>query len=468
MAGPWEQYGQSDGPWKKYAEASPPAQVPEAHLMDQVKQQAGNALGGLVRGAGSIGATILWPVDKATDMIKGDRALGLTSLVTGKAPLSRNEERRIAMDEGLRSLGADPESLAFKVGKFGGEVAGTAGTGGALAKGAQAIGAAPTVVSALSSGGLSGGGNMLTRIGAGATSGAVSSGLVNPQDAMSGAVLGSLLPPGVKAFGAAGQKLSDMAKNSAQSLMQSAVKPTIAQLKSGDAGVAVDTLLKYGLTPNQKGVDTLRGLINDKNQQISDLIRTSNASIDKSKVASYLGDTKAAFGRQVSPTSDLAAIDNVANDFLAHPMIPGSSIPVQAAQDMKQGTYKVLAKKYGQMGGAETEAQKSLARGLKDEIAAAVPEVAPLNAEESRLLSTLKVTERRALMDLNKNPVGLAALATNPASFAAFMADRSAGFKALAARQVNKLATPGLLGQKLPGLLESPGVRTGLLLTSGS
>lgn len=437
-------------------------------MADEVKQGLGNLAAGAVRGAGSIGATILWPIDKATDLIKGDRKPGLNSLVTGNVPLSRNEERRMAMDEGLRSLGADPNSWLYKGGKFAAEIAGTAGVGGAMAKGAKAVGAAPEVVQALTSGGLSGGGNMATRAGAGAITGAATSGLVNPEDALSGAAWGGAFPVLAKAGGVIGQKVADSAQRASKTLMQSAVKPTLQQLRSGDADIAVDTLLKYGLSPNQKGVEKIRALIDDKNQQVSDLIRNSTATVDKAKVLNYLNDTKQLFGRQVSPTGDLATIDKVAADFTNHPMIPGQSIPVQTAQDMKQGTYKVLSKKYGQMGGAETEAQKSLARGLKNEISNAVPEVAPLNAEESRLLSTLKVTERRALMDLNKNPMGLATLATSPTSWAAFMADRSAGFKALAARQVNKLSTPGLLTDKATGLLSIPAVRGGLLLTSGS
>jgi len=88
------------------------------------------------------------------------------------------------------------------------------------------------------------------------------------------------------------------------------------------------------------------------------------------------------------------------------------------------------------VGSAETEAQKSIARGLKDEIADAVPEVAPLNARESDLLNALKVSERRALIEINKNPMGLSLLASNPATWAAFMADRSAGFKAIVARML--------------------------------
>lgn len=309
---------------------------------------------------------------------------------------------------------------------------------------------------------------MLTRAGAGAVTGAATAGLANPEDAKTGAVFGAALPVVVKGMGIAGEKVADASRKASRSLMQSAIKPTLKQLQTGEADTAIDTMLKYGLSPSTKGVEKLKSIIGDTNQQITDLIANSKATIPKQDVVNYLDDTRNLFSRQVSPTADLASIQNVADDFARHPMIPGGDIPVQTAQQMKQGTYKVLKKKYGQMGGAETEAQKALARGLKEQIAKVVPEVAPLNAEEARLLSTLNVAERRAFMEMNKNPMGLAALTTSPGSWAAFMADRSAGFKALTARQLNKLSTPGLLTNKATGLLELPVVRGGLLLTSGS
>jgi hypothetical protein len=125
------------------------------------------------------------------------------------------------------------------------------------------------------------------------------------------------------------------------------------------------------------------------------------------------------------------------DDFMQHPTYPGQTLPIQAAQELKKGTYKTLSKKYGQLGSAEVEAQKGLARGLKDEIANAIPEISGLNAQEAKLITTLNVAERRALMELNKNPMGLAALTTDPRAWAAFMADRSSAFKALAARMLN-------------------------------
>lgn len=350
---------------------------------------------------------------------------------------------------------ANKDSTAFKLGRVSGNVAATAPVGGVLGGAARAAGAGNSLVAALTSGGMRVGGATgaaalgLRALGGAATGGA-SAGLVNPDSAGAGAVVGAALPGVVKLIGTAGTGIGQGTNALAERLMQRAVKPTIKQLKTGDAATAIRTLLDYGISPNEAGVNKLRDLIGGLNDQISDKIANSTATIPKSAVLNRLTDVRNTFGNQVSPTSDMNAIQGVADDFVNHPIYPGDDLSVQAAQALKQGTYKTLAKKYGQMGGAETEAQKGLARGLKEEIGAAVPDVAGLNAEESRLITTLNVAERRALMELNKNPMGLASLAASPKELAAFLADRSSAFKAIVARMVNTAgnaasgATPAL------------------------
>jgi len=46
-------------------------------------------------------------------------------------------------------------------------------------------------------------------------------------------------------------------------------------------------------------------------------------------------------------------------------------------------------------------------------------------------------------MELNKNPMGLSLLSGSGAAWAAFMADRSAAFKSLAARMLNRTNQAG-------------------------
>ena len=258
--------------------------------------------------------------------------------------------------------------------------------------------------------------------------------------------------------GAASKVASPVLQSGAKSLMQSALKPTIADLKSGRAAKAVDTLLERGINPTQGGVAQLKTHIDELNGQVEAAIAKSTATVNKADVGSHLRSTWESFKNQVNPQGDLETIRKAWDSFKNHPLLAGKmEIPVQTAQSMKQGTYAQVGKKYGQMGSAEIEAQKGLARGLKEEISKAVPEVGPLNKAESELINALNVAERRALMDANKNPMGLALLANNPASWAAFMADKSALFKSLVARLMNSgsSAIPTTAGAAAGGLYGS-------------
>jgi hypothetical protein len=194
------------------APAPAAAEAPEPGMLASIGQGVGNLAAGAVRGAGSIGATLLAPYDMAKDALAG-KGVSLES----------NRARRAGMDGGLESLGAQPDSWMYQGGKLAGEIAGTAGAGGVLgnaltriAPGATAT--APRVaqlVQSLKSGGFTLGGNAATTLGGraadvgiraagGAISGGVSAGMVNPDDAGMGALVGGVLPVGVQAVGAAG------------------------------------------------------------------------------------------------------------------------------------------------------------------------------------------------------------------------------------------------------------------------
>jgi hypothetical protein len=154
---------------------------------------------GMVRGAGSIGSTILSPYDAAKDYF------------AGRDLLHSNKQRRSDIDTGLQELtGADPDSMAYGAGKLGAEVAGTWGMGGLLAKGASSIpGVAryvPWLVDSIKSGGMNAGGvqgarGLLVRGVGGAATGAASAGAVDPEYAKTGAMLGGGLPIAAQAAG---------------------------------------------------------------------------------------------------------------------------------------------------------------------------------------------------------------------------------------------------------------------------
>lgn len=193
--------------WDDEAPARPDARgasvrsQPNNLTPESIKQGLGDLAAGSVRGAGSIGATILLPADMTNQAMRGDDLWSLKD----------NRERRAGIDGGLQAMGANPDSGLYKTGKIAGEVAGTAGIGGVLAKGAGALGASPAMVGALSSGGMNVAGRagmrgmamrgMAMRGLGGAAVGGASAGLVNPEDAGLGAMVGGAIPVGAKAWG---------------------------------------------------------------------------------------------------------------------------------------------------------------------------------------------------------------------------------------------------------------------------
>lgn len=184
----------------------------ESSVMSDIAQGAGNVVAGAVRGAGSIGATILAPYDMAKDALAG-KGLSLES----------NRQRRADMDAGLQTMGAQPDSLLYQGGKLGGEIAGTAGVGGALANGVRAVAPGATgFINALATSGMRAGTpaiaaqganllqraaaaapNMLTRVAGGGITVGASAALINPEDAGTGAAVGAALPPTLAAVGRA-------------------------------------------------------------------------------------------------------------------------------------------------------------------------------------------------------------------------------------------------------------------------
>lgn len=194
--------------------------APEKSFIQGAAQFGKNVLGGAVRGAGSIGATLMSPLDIAANTsarpllraIPGVGALISADDMLGRGSIVGRDDRRVAMDEANRELGADPNSLTYKAAKLGSEIAGTAGVGGTLAKGAMAVPQLARFAPALQSGGFTLGNaatgsklaNAAIRSGAGGATGLTMAGLVNPDDALSGGVIGAALPPAIKGLGALG------------------------------------------------------------------------------------------------------------------------------------------------------------------------------------------------------------------------------------------------------------------------
>jgi hypothetical protein len=320
----------------------------------------------------------------------------------------------------LRSAAEAPNSAMGRIGKFAEQTAEFLVPGMAVSK---ATAAAP----------------LLGRMAAeGATSGAVAA-LQTGGDSSAvvpSALFGAAAPLSGAAMGLIGRTRYP------ERIYQSSLKPPPGspKVKPADVKQMVQTGLKEGIPVTEWGLDRLYGLVDDINGKIAKVIDDGEGvTISRQKVASRTRDAEKTFAKQVNNESDLAAIKNSRAEFLRKHEIrapftkiapslegPGYTpvgkgvkkyaqpIPAAEAQAEKIGTYLQLRGKYGQLGSAEVEAQKALARGLKEELAEAFPKLKELNARDSRLLQLQTALERATKRINNREqlPIGSVTLST--------------------------------------------------------
>lgn len=236
--------------------------------------------------------------------------------------------------------------------------------------------------------------------------------------------------------GEAAKTMAPKFRSSAESLMQSALKPGYNAKNSGKAAKAVGTLLDEGINVSKGGLEKATGMVDELNGQIQAAIKNSGGTVDKQFVADKINDVIGRIEKfDSTPQDALKVVNKVYDDFIANGLIP-AKIPVARAQELKRGIYKAIGDKYGTLGSDWAEAQKALGFGYKEGIAKAVPEVSALNAKESELLNAIKYLERRVAVEGNKNPIGLGGW-INPKTMIPHLWDRSGVGKSLAARALN-------------------------------
>jgi hypothetical protein len=258
---------------------------------------------------------------------------------------------------------------------------------------------------------------------------------------------------------AVGAAAAPVMKAAGSMLMQTALKPGVVKTAKemirtgGDTPKVVQTLLDEGINVTPGGLSKLKDLIGSTNADIKAAVAGAKGTIAKPTVAARTLETASRFAKQTNPTADLKAIGETTQEFLDHPVFQGN-LTIPEAQAMKVGTYREIGGKYGQVSSAAIEAQKALARGLKEEIAAAVPKIAPLNKREGDLIQALDAVGTRVAQTGNKDPVGFAWVATHaPMTFLAALIDRNPAVKSMIARGLYNSA--GTASQVSPNLIRA-------------
>lgn len=190
----------------------------------------------------------------------------------------------------------------------------------------------------------------------------------------------------------------------------SAMKPSTALDQDARAKLFQTAQLE-GIPVSEGGLNAAGDKIDALQQQVNDAIKNAPQSqgISKFDVSKKLNDPYQNFATQATPQDDLAAISNKGNQFLeAHP----NEFTPQEAQDVKTGTYSALRKKgaYGGESAAGDEAQKALARGLKEELQTRIPELQGLNAREGSIIQLEGALQKAVARIQNVNKIPLRSL----------------------------------------------------------
>lgn len=264
------------------------------------------------------------------------------------------------------------------------------------------------------------------------------------------AVLGHAAAPMVPlavaaALRAAAPAMSRAAEATSRKMYRSALKPSTTIPAPKVAGM-IDTGLTNKIPVSETGAERIGALVDELNAHIKATIDADpTRPINKFKVASRLSDTAKKFQTQVNPAADMQAISESGNEFLQSQ--PGN-IAAADAQALKQGTYRQLkGKSYGELKSATIEAQKSLARGLKEELNTAFPELKNLNAQESRLFDLEPVLQKALQRMGNHQLVGVGTPAV-------------AGAGAL----LTKTAKGGIISGILKAVVDDPVVKSRLAI----
>lgn len=226
-------------------------------------------------------------------------------------------------------------------------------------------------------------------------------------------------------------------------LMRSALKPAYKLVdkatKSAEIPRVVKTLLDEGVNVSSGGIGKLNDLFNATNDELSAIIKNSAKKVFPENVIARGEEVAAGVEGQVASLTDESASKAVVDDFAVRkagaPNYPLSPMSVQRAQQLKQGTYRSLGNRaYGETKGAAVETEKAMARGLKEGIEAAHPEVKGLNAREGSIMEARDAVAKRVAMAANRDPVGLGWLAHDPVGVIGFAMSRSPVVKSMLAR----------------------------------
>lgn len=263
-------------------------------------------------------------------------------------------------------------------------------------------------------------------------------------------VAAQAIPAAVGMF--TGGAAAPLAQEGGRSLMKSAIKASAGNLERGKVPQAIETMLQEGYSPTNSGIAAMRSRVSGLTDDVAQTLAPSNKVIDVAPAAQNVAGVANKSLAGTMGAQEAKSANDVSKALYAHPAVDNAgTMSVQAAQAMKQANYKSLGDAAYGMGlkpAAERDAIKELTRALKEGIENAEPGVVASNKKISELVNAIKVSQRRALIEGNKDimPLGasVATALANPAAALGLYANSNAGVKAALARMLYSGSKPGM------------------------
>jgi len=206
----------------------------------------------------------------------------------------------------------------------------------------------------------------------------------------------------------------------AKSLYESAMKipPSVP---NDIRSAMVKTGLENKFPVSEGGLNKLRSTIDVVNKDIDTAIQAgtqAGSRIDMNSAVSRIEQLKDYYKDYPRAEKYLDDLDGIKNEVLYKKeiMSDGSiqmvekypdGVPLNQAQRMKQRIYQINRKHYGDMKRVDIEADKAIARGLKEEIVTQYPDIAKLNAKDSSLIQLDEFLERAVNRSRNYDTIRL-------------------------------------------------------------
>lgn len=160
---------------------------------------------------------------------------------------------------------------------------------------------------------------------------------------------------------------------------------------------------KLGLFGTQKSIlGTAKNTIQSVELELDDLLKNSTGQIETKNIVPYLDDLKKAYSQIPGEKSSVELIANLQDEIASK----GVLSPLEANK-IKREIYSKISKSYGKGTleiPAKIDAQKQIARGLKEEIEKVIPEAKTLNQKQGIYIEIRNAIDKQ----IAQRPKGIA------------------------------------------------------------